>query len=66
MKGKAGNEVEEDVLWTCVHVGFKKIRHDSWNMIGHYFGETNRVHLGERCNACLDNLHQLGKFSSEI
>ena len=24
MKGKSGNEVEEDILWTCVHVLFKK------------------------------------------
>ena len=23
------------------------------------FVETNRVNLGERCNTCLDNLHQL-------
>ena len=37
------------------------LRQDSWNMIGHYFGETNRVNLGERCNTCLDNLHQLRK-----
>ena len=35
------------------------VRHDSWNMIGHYFVETNRVNLGERCNTCLDNLHRL-------
>ena len=37
------------------------LRQDSWNMIGHYFGETNRVNLGERCNTCLDSLHQLRK-----
>ena len=44
------------------------LRHDSWNMIGHYFVETSRVNLGERCSTCLDNLHQLRKnlLNSEV